>query len=165
MATPSIIQYVTRFNEIYNGEPWYGENIVSKLNEVSDELAFTRPMRYVHAIAEVVAHMTYWRQSLISRLNKDESFHASVESEENWRDLLVLRAAGWKKVLSDFEESQKAIVQILSRQPASILTTEYAGGHTFEYLIQGVIDHDIYHLGQIALIRKMVLSQKQEQEQ
>ena len=162
MNSASITQYVNHFMEVYDGNPWYGENIVSKLKEITDDLAFIRPLEDVHSIAEVLAHMTYWRKSLISRLNKDESFNASVESEDNWRALSQLRAEGWDKVLSDFEASQEAVAEILARQPATILATEYSEGHTFEYLIQGVIDHDIYHLGQIGLIRKMI-NQKQEQ--
>lgn len=159
MDRASITQYMNHFKAVYNGNPWYGETIASKLDGI-DDLAFVRPLENVHSIAEVVAHMTYWRKSLISRLNKDESFNASVESEDNWRDLLQLRKEGWDKVRSDFETSQDAIVEALSRQPDTILETEYSEGHTFEYLIQGVIDHDIYHLGQIGLIRKM-LEQRQ----
>lgn len=151
-----MIQYVNHFKEVYNGKPWYGENIVSKLNGITDELAFVRPLENVHSIAEVVAHMTYWRKSLISRLNKDESFNASVESADNWRDPSQLREEGWDKVWSDFEASQEEIVEALSRQPVTILETEYSKGYTFAYLIQGIIDHDIYHLGQIGLIRKML---------
>lgn len=156
MSNPSMTQYVTHFREVYNGNPWFGENIVSKLNGITDELAFVRPREDVHSIAEVVSHMTFWRKSLISRLNNDESFHASVESEDNWRNLSLLRREGWNKVRTDFEASQETISEILGRQPATILATEYAKDHTFEYLIQGVIDHDIYHLGQIGLIRKMI---------
>ena len=155
MDRASITQYMNHFKAVYNGNPWYGETIALKLDGI-DDLAFVRPLENVHSIAEVVAHMTYWRKSLISRLNKDESFNASVESEDNWRDPLQLRKEGWDKVRSDFETSQEAIVEALSRQPDTILETEYSEGHTFEYLIQGVIDHDIYHLGQIGLIRKML---------
>lgn len=162
MSNTSMIQYVNHFKEVYNGNPWYGETIASKLNGIANDLAFVRPMEDVHSIAEVVAHMTYWRKSLIGRLNKDESFNASVESEDNWRDPSLLRQEGWDKVRADFEASQEAVVEALSRQPATILETEYSEGYTFEYLIQGVIDHDIYHLGQIGLIRK-IIKQKEEQ--
>lgn len=156
MNNESINKYVNRFREVYDGTPWYGENIVSKLNDLTGELAFTRPREDVHSVAEVVAHMTYWRQSLINRLNHDTSFKASVESEDNWRDLALLRADGWEKVRANFDASQQALVETLTGQTDAILAVEYAKDHTFEHLIQGVIEHDIYHLGQIGLIRKML---------
>ena len=156
MNSESIIHYVNHFKEVYDGTPWYGDSIVSKLNDLTEALAFTRPREDVHSIAEVVAHMTYWRQSLISRLNHDTSFNAAVESEDNWTDPAVLRLEGWETVRKNFEAAQQIVVAVLSRQDDAILATEYAKGYTFDYLIQGVIDHDIYHLGQIGLIRKMV---------
>src|SRR5690606_27642023 len=142
MNNESINKYVNRFREVYDGTPWYGENIVSKLNDLTEALAFTRPREDVHSVAELVAHMTYWRQSLISRLNHDTSFKASVESEDNWRDPALLRADGWERVRANFDASQQALVEALSGQTDAILATEYAKGHTIEYLIQGVIDHD-----------------------
>lgn len=157
MNNESITHYVNHFRDVYDGTPWYGDNIVSKLNDLTEELAFTRPREDVHSIAELVAHMTYWRQSLISRLNNDTSFKASVESEENWRDPAQLRAEGWEALRTRFDASQEALAAALARQTDVILTTEYAKGHTYGHLIQGVIDHDIYHLGQIGLIRKMVV--------
>lgn len=151
-----ITQYLNHFKAVHNGEPWYGDDITSKLDGVTDDTAFIRPVEGVHSIAEVVAHMTYWRMSLISRLKRDASFKASVESDDNWRDPSVLRVEGWTRIREAFETSQQIIIELLSRQPAEILDTEYEKGRTFDYLVEGIIDHDVYHLGQIGLIRKMV---------
>lgn len=159
MNNARILRYVDHFKEIYDGNPWYGENIVTKLDQLTDAIAFARPVPGMHSVGEVVAHMTYWRQSLIKRFQQDSSFRASVDSEDNWKDLAQLKALGWEGVRSAFAESQEAMVRLLSQQPDDILDREYSEGKTYDYLIRGVLDHDVYHLGQIGLIRKLATEQ------
>jgi uncharacterized damage-inducible protein DinB len=147
--------YANRFREIYEGTPWYGDTISSKLIDVDPGKAFVRPREDVHALGEVVAHMIYWRKSLISRLKKDTAFIASGDSPDNWPALSRLTEEGWSGLLASFQQSQQELQELLARQSDELLSEEYADGSTYEYLIQGVIDHDLYHLGQIGLIRKM----------
>jgi uncharacterized damage-inducible protein DinB len=156
MNNARILRYANHFREIYDGSPWYGDNIVTKLDNLNDDTAFARPVEGMHSVAEVVSHMTYWRQSLISRLEKDSSFRASVESEDNWKDLSRLKAQGWATVRGALVTSQEKILRLLPQQTDDILEQEYTQGSTYDYLIRGVIYHDIYHLGQIGLIRKFV---------
>lgn len=156
MNNSRIRKYMDHFKEIYDGSPWYGDNIVAKVSNLTADTAFTRPVQGMHSVAEVVSHMTYWRQSLISRMQKDSNFKGSMESEDNWKDLVRLKALGWDTVRNALIETQEQIVQLLSEQSDDLLDQEYSDGATYEYLIRGVTYHDIYHLGQIGLIRKLV---------
>lgn len=155
MSNSKIMYYVNRFNEIYNGSPWYGETVEAKLNDVTDETAFLQPIHVAHSVAEIVCHMTYWRKGLLSHLEGDGTFTPSVESPENWVSVDALKTKGWKKIHDDFNQSQKKITQLLAIQNDEFLEKEYSKGSTFEYLIQGIIDHDVYHLGQIGLVKKL----------
>ena len=156
MNNSKINYYLNRFNEIYNGSPWYGETVDAKLKDVSDENAFVQPFGNAHSVGELVSHMIYWRKALISRLEGDQSFSPSVESDENWIHVDTLKKAGWKKIMDDFVQSQKKITSLLPKQTDNFLEEEYSKGGTFEYLIQGIIDHDVYHLGQIGLVKKLI---------
>jgi uncharacterized damage-inducible protein DinB len=158
MQNQRVLFYVNRFKEIYGGTPWYGEPFSKKVNDVSHEIAFISPHQGMHAIVQVVAHMTYWRKGLIARLTGDKNFQTSVKSKDNWPGLDRLNEAGWQSVRSDFDRSQETISDLLNQRPDSLLATEYAEGSTFEYRIQGIIDHDIYHIGQIGVIKALVLA-------
>ena len=155
MSNTRMLQYADHFREIYDGNPWYGENIATKLDDLTDDIAFIRPVQNMHSVAEVVAHMTYWRQSLNSRLQNDASVKASVESEDNWKDIARLKARGWESVHRAFVASQEVLINLLSQQSDDMLDQVYADGRTYDYLIRGVLYHDVYHLGQIGLIRKL----------
>lgn len=155
MSNSKIMYYVNRFNEIYNGSPWYGETVEAKLNDVTDKNAFLQPVDVAHSVAEIISHMTYWRKGLLSHLEGDGSFMPAVESHDNWVSVAVLETKGWRKILDDFTQSQKKITELLASQNDQFLEKEYSIGSTFEYLIQGIIDHDVYHLGQIGLVKKL----------
>lgn len=155
MKKSQILYYSNRFQEIYNGSPWYGETIDAKLNDVSDGNAFLQPINGVHSVGEIVSHMIYWRKALIARL-EGGTFNTSMESEDNWKNVEELKASGWKKLKSAFDKSQLAITTLLEKQSDDFLKTEYSQGTSMESLIQGIIDHDVYHLGQIGLVKKMI---------
>ena len=154
--------YAGRFRQIYDGSPWYGDNFVSKIADITSENAFVSPVTGLHAVAQVVAHMTYWRQALISRLrNSGKPFKPSMKSDDNWPSISHLQQTGWEKTRSAFDESQAEIIKLLSGQTDSFLAVEYDKGYSIDDLVQGIIDHDIYHIGQIGLIKKLVVEAKE----
>jgi uncharacterized damage-inducible protein DinB len=155
MKNSQVLYYSNRFQEIYNGSPWYGETVDAKLNDVSDSNAFLQPVNGVHSVGEIVSHMIYWRKALIGKL-EGGTFKTSMESPDNWKDLKALKASGWKKLKSAFDKSQQTITSLLAKQSDDFLKTEYSQGTSMESLIQGIIDHDIYHLGQIGLVKRML---------
>lgn len=155
MSNSKILYYTNRFQEIFNGNPWYGETVEAKLSDVTDATAFVRPVPNAHAVGEIVSHMIYWRKALISKL-EGGTFKTSMESPDNWKALETLKAMGWEKLKSEFDESQKKITSLLGKQSDDFLLTTYSQGTSMESLIQGIIDHDVYHLGQIGLVKKLV---------
>jgi len=139
-----------------DGEPWYGESILTKLRDVSDEEAFTRPEERIHSIAELVAHMIYWRIPLVKRLEGDSTYKGSMDSENNWTFPDKLLAKGWEEILLELDNTQEKIVELLANQNEEWLKNTYAHNYSYLDLVQGVLDHDIYHLGQIGIVKKLV---------
>lgn len=151
------VDYFTRhFKTIMDGEPWYGESTLTKLRDITDDQAFMRPEERMHSIAELVAHMTYWRTSLVKRLEGDYDYKGSMESEHNWPGPDKLQGKGWEEILMELDATQEKIIALLPRQTESWLERIYAREYTHRDLVQGVLDHDIYHLGQIGIVKKLV---------
>lgn len=142
--------------ELYGGGGWYGESFCDKLKEITDETAFKRPLGKFHSVAEILWHCTYWRRSVVNQLLGTLTLGASMESEENWLPILTLRASGWKKLLALFQRSQIDLVDQLLKTSEEDLHREYKPGETLLYLIKGIKHHDIYHLGQIGLVKRLI---------
>lgn len=149
-------QYIQQFEAVYRNQPWYGDNLLSVLEDVTDAEAFTRPAPNLKSLAELVAHVIYWRQSLIKRLEGDTSFKASMKSEDNWPALVSLKNMGWPALCLQLEQTQQQLLKQLQRHDETVLQEPYRTGTSVQQLIEGVLQHDIYHQGQMALVKKMV---------
>jgi uncharacterized damage-inducible protein DinB len=144
------MNYIKNFTQLYDKGAWFGDTYMEKLADVTEKEAFTRPMNDVHSIAELVAHVIYWRIPI----TKDT--YPSMESPENWPSLDKLKAKGWKKLLEEFAESQRLLLDRLAIAKPEYFKEEFKPGQTRDYLVEGIIQHDIYHLGQLALVKKMI---------
>jgi uncharacterized damage-inducible protein DinB len=150
------MNYITNFTQLYDKGAWFGDTYMEKLADVTEKEAFTPPMKGVHTIAELVAHVIYWRSPVIKKLKGDKDYAASVDSPGNWQTLEQLKEKGWKNLLQEFAESQKQLLAALKNAKPEFFKEEYSSGNSWDYVTEGIVQHDIYHLGQLALVKKMI---------
>jgi uncharacterized damage-inducible protein DinB len=151
------IQYlVSQLQESYNGDPWFGRNAEKLLGEVTETLAFQKPNGQ-HSIAELVWHMVNWREFVISRFKKDETKDLHYFEANDWRQLDHLDRSLWQHGLQKLNETQELLINILQDQTDSILDkTVEERTYNYRNLLNGIVQHDIYHLGQIAYLVKFL---------
>jgi hypothetical protein len=94
----------------------------------------------------------YWRTVLFKQLHGDNDFRERTLKDQNFLSLESLQQKGWSNLLADFKESQELLIALLNTKNDDFLESEYKEGKTFDYSIEGIIHHDIYHLGQIGLV-------------
>jgi uncharacterized damage-inducible protein DinB len=157
-VNPKISGFVTHFGAHYNGKPWYGDSLITILDEVDSTQAFWQPKSSAHCIAQIVAHIIYWRMSLIKKLEGDTTYKPSMQSEDNWKDISSLKKLGWKKLNNELAVSQKKLIDLLSCQKDTLLKRKYSEKATYEGIIHGILQHDIYHIGQIAYLKSLAKS-------
>jgi len=150
------MKHVENFAQLYDKGAWFGDTYMEKLADVTEKEAFTPPMKGVHTIAELVAHVVYWRSPIIKKLKGNKDYVGSVDSPENWLPLDQLKARGWKKILDEFDTSQKELLKLLDAAKPNFLNEEYSPGNSWDYVVEGIVQHDVYHLGQLALVKKMI---------
>jgi hypothetical protein len=109
----------------------------------------------------VVSHIVEWRRELIERFRFGRYPKLTVDSPNNWIPNDKLRKNGWAHLKGQLEETQREVVALLEAKDDSFLHLNWAGQENYSHLVAGLIEHDIYHLGQIGLIYKMVNYQSQ----
>ena len=151
------IQYlVSQLQESYNGDPWFGRNAEKLLGEVTETLAFQKPNGQ-HSIAELVWHMVNWREFVISRFKKDETKDLHYFEANDWRQLDHSDRSLWQHGLQKLNETQELLINILQDQSDSSLDkTVEERTYNYRNLLNGIVQHDIYHLGQIAYLVKFL---------
>lgn len=141
---------------VIGGENWYGENFKNKIDGLTEAQAFERPVARVHTVAELISHITVWKDSIIGKL-KGQPTGLTMESPENWKDNELLKQEGWERLKREFYESAETLVGLLEKRDDAFLEETYNGnGHDWRGLLEGLIQHDIYHLGQIAITLKLM---------
>ncbi len=156
VSNAKIKSHVLQLEQLFNGGSWQGENFSDKLEIVDEDAAFTAPVPGVHCIAEIVWHCIYWRTTLIRRMEGDINYRDSTVDRFNFLPIDVLKKKGWEALKEELNQSQQKLVGLLQIRSDRFLQEEFKQGYTNDYLVEGIIHHDIYHLGQIGLVKKII---------
>jgi uncharacterized damage-inducible protein DinB len=135
----------------FRGRSWHGPNMIQVLEGVSVEKARLRPLSTRHNIWELVNHINYWMNVGIRGLNGEKL--SNPEGIEDW-PLIGVTEEEWRESVTDLERTVNTLLNILLDFPATKLE-ENVPGKTFTYrtLLHGVLHHNLYHMGQIAVFR------------
>ena len=156
MENKLIKKYILQLQQAYYGDNWIDEDFEKKLRDINEENAFIKPDGYIHSIAEVVSHIIEWRKELIERLQFGRHAKLTMGSENNWRSNESLKKGGWAYLREHLDNTQKDLIALIETKDDSFLDSKWSGEYDYDYLVVGLIQHDIYHLGQIGLIYKMI---------
>lgn len=150
MKNKEITRIMTMLQNSYNGASWHGASIMEILGRISSKQAL-KPSVHIHRICELVQHMTTWRVFAIKRLQGDDKYE--VRRSEDWQDFSNATPGTWDKVKQDLADSQQLLIDTLENTSDERLNDEVHGkAYDYYALVHGVIQHDLYHLGEISLL-------------
>ncbi len=154
MPTPKE-QLLIDLENVFAGQPWFGESALSILESVSPQQAIT-PVAG-RRIYTLLLHMLAWRGYLLQHLLGASEFDIETDTAADWPPYVDEKPAAWPRALASFKENQQQLVQALRTLPDEQLYDTVPGRpFSLAFLVNGLIQHDVYHLGQIALLRKLV---------
>lgn len=140
---------------VYEGEAWHGPSIKEVLTGVDTDLALKRISPTTHNIAELVIHMSNWRVFALEKLTGSLTYDIILNSEADWQVVNELSPERWQELLEILDDSQNELLEVVSRfSPNKINDIVPGRRYSFYILLHGIIQHDIYHSGQIAQIKK-----------
>ena len=125
------------------------------LGDISAELAGARPLPEAHTIWELVMHMTFWEEVATRRLAGER---AGLIEERNFPPMPAITEANWRRTLDEFRSSNASFREALAKlDPSKLDEPSAAGKRTYYHEAHGLIEHHVYHLGQIAMLKKSQL--------
>jgi uncharacterized damage-inducible protein DinB len=153
-AQPTEIDLIVdQMERAFEGDAWHGSSISEILTCVAAEQAAARPIAEAHSIWEIVLHTTVWQRTVRERLQGRPI--VSLPDEEDWPRINDTSASAWneavKELRSEYEllrkEARNWGEHDLGQTPEGQRFTVYE-------MLQGVIQHNLYHAGQIAILKK-----------
>ncbi len=137
----------------YEGEAWHGPALRELLADVDAETAAARPIADAHTIWELVLHITAWQDAARRRL---EGEPARLSDEEDWPPVLDVGDEAWSDTLAAMEVTHRRLTEAVGGLAESDLNDQVNEQEYSAYeLLHGVVQHDLYHAGQIALLKKV----------
>ncbi|HYW73134.1 MAG TPA: DinB family protein [Pyrinomonadaceae bacterium] len=138
----------------YEGTAWHGPSLKELLNGVTAEQAHARPLPNGHSIWELVHHIAVWEDVGRRRLQGDPA-EVPISSPEDWPPADDTTDAAWTRSKESLERGHQLLVEAISQVPESRLDEPIMAGKSTVYVtLHGVIQHDLYHAGQIAILKK-----------
>jgi uncharacterized damage-inducible protein DinB len=139
-----------------DGEPWYGRAVYKILEEIDPALVFKKPEEHSHSLIELLYHMITWAEFCLKSLEQAGKAEMTAIENHDWRTIDPV-IHSWEKGISEFKAIHKRIIQLLQS-----MDDEWLGekvnfrDFNFRFMLNGLIQHTIYHLGQIAYLKKQL---------
>ena len=159
----SVKTIINSLQNINSGKPWFGRTVYNILDEVDENKVYIKPAYTAgkpdnteHSLIELLYHMITWADFTLKRIEKDKVNDLAAAEELDWR-VINPKVHTWKIGLVEFKKIHKKIIDLLRKKDDNFLKekVDYRN-YDFDFLLNGLIQHNIYHLGQIAYLNKML---------
>lgn len=139
----------------FDGNPWLDITLMGTLENVSAQTAAKKPECGANSIWEIVNHLIDWRENILRRVKGE----IIVTPHHNYFQPVVDQSrAAWTSTLVRLSDSQQKWLKQLENMKSESLADVYPpNGHTHYEHVHGIIQHDVYHLGQIVMILKYLV--------
>jgi uncharacterized damage-inducible protein DinB len=137
----------------FDGRSWHGPNLLGSIRGLTPEEAFFRPGRGRHTVYDLVLHAAYWKYVARRRLTGEKRGSFPVKGSNFFSEPGVRGEAAVQGARAVLEEAHRALVAAVEVMPDEAFAERH-GKWTAEEIVAGVAAHDLYHAGQIQLVKK-----------
>jgi hypothetical protein len=154
---PLVALLLRVMDQAYDQKSWHGTTLRGSLRGLTAEEAVWRPGPNRHNIWELTLHAAYWKYIVRRRLAGD-SVGSFERKPSNWPDIpQPADSSAWKRDVILLEGEHRKLREIVAGLSAAALTVRSPRGvWTVADEIHGVAAHDLYHTGQIQLIKHLM---------
>ena len=153
-----INRIIDQFRRAFDGEAWHGPAVLPLLSDVTAVQAAAHPVAGTHSIWELVLHIGTWENACKRRLEGDP---AQLTDDEDWMAISQFSEAEWERTKEKLVATHEELLSAIAKVDESRLDRPIIEGASFQsssvyVTLHGVVQHDLYHAGQIALLKKAI---------
>ena len=141
----------------FHGDAWHGDSLLEILDGVAAAQAAAHTVKHAHSIWELVLHITAWDGAVRRRLT---GVAVDLPDEQNFPSVMDPSEGAWGRALLNLKRIHDELVEAVKAFPDERLSEKVPGKgkepdwYNFYYMLHGVAQHELYHAGQIALLKK-----------
>lgn len=148
---------VELLDQAFDHKAWHGPNLRGAIRRLSAQQAAWRPDPRRHSIADITVHCAYWKYAVRRKLRGDQRGSFAIKGSNWFPQPENLTEDEWKlnvAILCDEHRALRSAVAGLD--PAILQRKAPKSRYTYSFLIQGAAAHDLYHAGQIQVLKRFV---------
>ena len=138
-----------QLHRAFHGKAWHGPAVKEALEGVSAGTALAKPFPDAHSIWELVHHLTAWIAEVDATVRGKP--YESLQGDRDWPPVTEISSAAWEQSLVHLDKAQTSLEQAVRGFPPEQLGEGDRSSYT---LLHAIAQHNIYHAGQIVLLKK-----------
>ena len=139
----------------FEGSAWHGDSILELLADVNAKMAAARPIRDAHSIWEILLHIAAWDDVVTRRAGGTA---VTLADAQNFPVVTDSSEAAWNQAIETTKKTHHELIRAVAAFPDARLAEQVPGKtqnyYNFYYMFSGIVQHELYHAGQIALLKK-----------
>lgn len=141
----------------FQGNAWHGDSLLEILNGVNAAQACAHPIKHAHSIWELVLHIAAWDGAVRRRMTGEA---VALSDDQNFPPIKDTSEGAWQRAVEHAKKAHNDLVEAVAAFPDERLGDKVPGKpkepdwYNFYYMLHGVAQHELYHAGQIALLKK-----------
>jgi uncharacterized damage-inducible protein DinB len=148
-----IKRILDQMDRAFAGEAWHGPSLMQLLDGITSEDASAHPIHDAHSIWELANHIAAWN-TIVQHRAAGEAV-VDVTAERDWPPVWEVSEVAWRRALEDLKASRARLRVVVERLREDQLEQKAAGEeYSIYFMLHGLIQHDLYHAGQIAVLKK-----------
>ena len=137
----------------FDGSAWHGPALLELLRDVDAATAAAKPLPRVHSIWELVLHIAAWDGAVHRRLGGAK---ARLSAAQNFPRVRKPTEAAWREAIALTKRTHEALIKTVAALPDARLRDRVPGKrYDFYHMLHGLAQHELYHAGQIAILKKL----------
>jgi uncharacterized damage-inducible protein DinB len=138
-----------QLHRAFNGKAWHGPSVKEALENVSAGTALARPLTGAHSIWELVHHLSAWIAEADATVRGKP--YESMKGEKDWPPVTEISSEAWEQCLRRMDTAETSLEDAVRALPPEKLGE---GERSLYYLVHGIAQHNLYHAGQMMLLKK-----------
>jgi uncharacterized damage-inducible protein DinB len=153
MPTREVERIADQLRRAFTGNAWHGPALAEILSEISSEKAAQKPIRAAHSIWEIVNHIAVWESVVRRRL--EGAVIDELPPEQDWPPVTDTSEAAWRQTLASLKQGNQQLCKAIAQLSDTRLNdTVHPKEYSLYVMLHGVVQHHLYHAGQIAILKK-----------
>jgi uncharacterized damage-inducible protein DinB len=137
----------------FDGNAWHGPAVLELLADIDPATAAAHPLPETHSIWELVLHIAAWDDAVNRRIVERKALQ--LKAAQNFPPVKDKSSAAWKKTLAQLKQTHATLVKTAAGLTEKDLDARVPGKkYNIRFMLDGVVQHELYHAGQIAILKK-----------